>query len=53
MLLYGKDIHIISIHAPGKGSDEKRQEIVKLHKISIHAPGKGSDQHSVFLKTAA
>ena len=35
--------HIISIHAPGKGSDDVILGEFKTLTISIHAPGKGSD----------
>ena len=33
----------ISIHAPGKGSDGRINELYCRFYISIHAPGKGSD----------
>ena len=34
---------IISIHAPGKGSDLLFLYVISIPGISIHAPGKGSD----------
>ena len=37
---------IISIHAPGKGSDYVSRRDTRRGVISIHAPGKGSDSKS-------
>ena len=34
---------MISIHAPGKGSDDPTTKNHNSYHISIHAPGKGSD----------
>ena len=42
--------HIISIHAPRKGSDASNNAVVlTILQISIHAPRKGSDTGSLVL----
>ena len=46
-----ESIALISIHAPGEGSDSQLAVILGKRTISIHAPGEGSDDYVDFFRT--